>query len=198
MPSRPKSREKTPKALTGEVLQELADLANVPDAQQKSFFESVRLNVQAAWDLDAIVKGGLANEMGTTLHQAALTLYANLGKLNNSERALVERILSNPNFVFDRISSGGLEGLWKTTYQIARLLSVLTDKTPHAIPINVHSPAKEAGALSSIRDCENSFAVFCFQQRQLVGTSPLMRTVEMAPCSTPSRCCLPTCPTVLT
>ena len=135
MPSRPKSREKnTPKALTGEVLQELADLANVPDAQQKSFFESVRLNVQAAWDLDAIVKGGLANEKGTTLHQAALTLYANLGKLNNSERALVERILSNANFVFDRISSGGLEGLWKTTYQIARLLSLLTDKTPPRDP----------------------------------------------------------------
>ena len=147
MPGRRKSRERIHRRRSPvRYCEQLADLADVPDAQRKFFFESVRLNVQAAWDLDAIVKGGLANEMGTTLHQAALTLYANLGKLNNSERALVERILSNPNFVFDRISSGGLEGLWKTTYQIARLLSVLTDKnSPTRSPSTSTVPPRRQG-----------------------------------------------------
>ena len=123
-----------PKTLTDEVLRELADLGKVPAAKREFFFDAVRTNVQTACDLDAIVKGGLANEKGTTLHQAALTLYNNLCKLNNSERALFEKILSNPNFVFDRISSGGVEELRQTTYQIARLLSLLADKTPPRDP----------------------------------------------------------------
>ena len=129
-----RSGKNAPKALTDEILQQLADLAGVPTAQRKIFLESIRSNVQTAWELDGIVKGGLANTKGATLHDAALTLQDNLGTLNGRERALIEGILSNRKFAFDRISSGGVRGLRQTTYELARLFSLVTSKTPPRRP----------------------------------------------------------------
>ena len=105
-----KSRKNAPKALPDRVLKQLAGLADVPDEQRESFSKSVRTKVQTSCELDALTKGGMANKRGATLHQAALTLYDKLGNLNNTERALLEAILSNAHFGFDRISSEGVGG----------------------------------------------------------------------------------------
>ena len=96
---------------------------------EKCFSNSVRKNVQAAREWDEIVKGGLANGKGTTLHEVTLTLYDKLGTLNNHERALIEGILNNRKFAFDRISSGGVAGLRQTTYELARLFSLVTGRS---------------------------------------------------------------------
>jgi hypothetical protein len=129
-----KSRKSASKPLTDRVLEQLAELAGVPDEQRKSFFESIRRNVQKACELDALAKGGMANKKGATLHQAALTLYDELGNLNDAQRVPLEAILSNAKFGLDRISGEGVAGLRLTTYQIARLLTLVTDKTPPRHP----------------------------------------------------------------
>jgi hypothetical protein len=115
--------------MPNEVFQQLADLGDVPVAQRKFFFDSVRTNVQTAWELDGLVKGGLANKRGATLLRAALTLYDALGNLNNDERDFIEGILGRTG-LFENISSGRVDGLRRTAYQFALLFSLVTGK-PH-------------------------------------------------------------------
>ena len=139
-----KSRKNAPKALIDKVLEQLAELADVPAEQHKSFFESVRTRVQTACELDALAKGAMANKKGTILHQAALTLYDKLGNLNNTERALLGAVLSNAQFGFDRISSEGVAGLRKTAYELSRLFSLVTGKAPPRKP-NRSSLSRQGG-----------------------------------------------------
>jgi hypothetical protein len=119
-----------------EVLHQLADRGKVPadrgkkpNAKRKFFFDSIRTNVQTAWELDGLVKGGLANEKGATLYRATLELYEMLGNLNEDERKLIEGILGKSG-LFGRISSGGVGGIRETAYQLAELFSIVTGE-PH-------------------------------------------------------------------
>lgn len=126
MPDRLKTSPKVP---TDKVLQLVADLGEVPAAQRKSFFDSVRANVRTACERDELVRMRLATKKATALHRATFTLYEMLGKLNKNERKFIKRILDgNAEFNFDRISSGGVDGLEQTTYQLAKLFSLVTDK----------------------------------------------------------------------
>src|SRR5664280_1077890 len=115
------------------VLRQLADLGHVPAAQRQFFFDSVRTNVQTAFALDGLVKGGLANKKGAILQRAALALYEVLGNLNEDERKCIEGTLGRSK-LFDRISSGGAAGLRETAYQLAHLFSLLTGKPPPRYP----------------------------------------------------------------
>jgi len=144
----PKSKNKSP-AVPNAVLSELAERALVPPAHRKSFFDAVRTNVQTACELDGIAKGALANTKGTTLHHAAFTLYDKLGNLNNRERVLIERILSNTKFVFDRISSEGVSGLRQTAYQLACVFSLVTGKLPPRYPHQ--SPQSRRGGKGTVK-----------------------------------------------
>jgi len=144
----PKSKNKSP-GVPDAVLRELAKLAHVPDAGRKSFFDAVRTNVQTACELDGIAKGALANTKGTTLHHAAFTLYDKLGNLNNRERVLIEGILSNTKFGFDRISLEEVGGLRQTTYELARLFGLVTGKlTPL---YSQQSPQSRQGGTGTIK-----------------------------------------------
>jgi hypothetical protein len=111
-----KSINTSPPPLTDEVLQQLADLGRVPAAQRNFFFESVRMNVQTACELDGLGKLGLANRKGESLARAALALYDVIGNLNARERASIAKILEGKaKFIFDRISNEeineGIDGL---------------------------------------------------------------------------------------
>ena len=75
------------------ILLRLTDLARVPADQRQFFFDSVRRNVQLAWELDALVKPWLTNKNGAALRVAALDLYEVLGNLNKDERKSIGRIL---------------------------------------------------------------------------------------------------------
>ncbi len=122
----PKSKNKLP-AVPDAVLRQLAKLAHVPPA--KSFFDAIRTNVRAAHERDELVKMRLSNKKATALHRGAITLYEMLGKLNKNERKFIKRILDdNAEFNLDRISSGGVDGLEQTAYQLAKLFSLVTDK----------------------------------------------------------------------
>jgi hypothetical protein len=138
-----------PKAPTAKVLRQVADLGRVPAAGRKLFFDAIRTNVQTAWELDGIAKGALANSKGATLHHAALTLYDKLGNLEPNERVLIEGILSNLKFNFDRISSEGVGGLWQITYQLARLFGLVTGKlTPRHFQ---ESPQSRKGGTGTVK-----------------------------------------------
>ena len=169
------AKKNTPKALTGEVLQELADLAGVPAARREAYFDSVRKAVQTACELHGLVKGGLAN---TSLHSAALTLYDALGKLNKRQRALLEAILGKREFAFDRISNEGVGELRQTAYEIARLFSLVTGK---ASPRDPHQPSQSRqGGRGTVKHPVFTTAAG--------GNLTNMRTLKMAPSATPSRC----------
>jgi hypothetical protein len=137
----PKPTNTSPHALTvpNEVLRQLADVARVPAEQHEFFFDSVLTHVlKTAWELDGLVKNGLATlaiKRREKLIQAALTLYDTLGNLNNRECAFIEGILGGEaKCLFDRISSGGVDGLKETAYQLARLFSLVTGKPPPRYP----------------------------------------------------------------
>jgi hypothetical protein len=145
----PKSKNKSP-AVPDAVLRELAELAHVPPARRKSFFDAIRTNVQAAWELDGIAKGGLANRKGRSLHRAALTLYDNLGNLKPGERALIEGVLSSSTkFNFDRISGEGVGELRQTTYELARLFGLVTGKLTPRHP--QQSPQSRQGGKETVK-----------------------------------------------
>jgi len=92
-----------------EVLQQLADHGRVPSEQRKFYFESVRTNVRTAWELDQVVKRGLAGKKAESLAAAALALYDGLGNLNERRRALIQEILSSEaKFLFDRVAGSQL------------------------------------------------------------------------------------------
>jgi hypothetical protein len=136
----------SPRPLTDEVLQQLADLGCVPAEQREFYFESVCQIVQAACELDGLVKHGLTSKRGKKLVHAALTFYDMVGNLNQHQRALIERILGGKaKFIFDRISSGGVDGLEETAYQLALLSSLVTGKPPHGIPTKLRNRPNGAG-----------------------------------------------------
>jgi hypothetical protein len=146
------SGKNVPKVLTDKILRQLADLAGVPSKQQKSYFDSVRANVRAACEWDRLVKGGLANRDGTILHNAALTVYDKLRSLNDDQQALIERTLNNGEFSFDRIASKGLPGLLQTSYEFARLFSLVTGKTPpRRLDENIQSRKGGRGTIKHLR-----------------------------------------------
>ena len=116
------------------VLRQLALLAQVPAQQREFFFKSVLMDVKTACELDGLAKGALATENGQALQRVAVALYDTLGKLNQDERKFIEGILDGKSeFIFDRIASGGVDGLSQTAYQLALLLSLVTGK-PHPRP----------------------------------------------------------------
>ena len=130
-----KSVNTSPQPLTDEVLQQLADFGGVPSEHREFYFESVRMNVQTACELDQLVKQGLKSERSKKLADAALALYDELGNLNERGRALIQHILSSKaKFIFDKISSNGMEGLDETAYQLALLISLVTGKPPPRLP----------------------------------------------------------------
>lgn len=145
----PKSKNKSP-AVPDAVLHEIATkLAHVPPARRKSFFDAVRTNVQTACELDGLAKGALANSRGATLHDAALTLYDKLGNLEPDERALIEGILQNTKFNFDRISGEGVGELRQTAYELACLFGLVTGKlTPL---YSQQSPQSRKGGTGTIK-----------------------------------------------
>jgi hypothetical protein len=129
-----KSLHTLPKAPSEETLRQLADLLVVPPEQHEFFFESVRSNVQTACELNGLAKRGLAGKRGKKLMGAALTLYDTVGNLSKGERALMEEIFNKANFIFDKISSGGVPGLEQTAHQLALLASLVTGKAPPRYP----------------------------------------------------------------
>jgi hypothetical protein len=116
-----------------EVLRRLADLGHVRADQHDFFFGDVRKNVQTAWELSTLVKGGLANKKGAALYRAALELYEMLGNLNNDEREFIEGIFGRTE-LFEDISSGTVRGLRQTAYQFALLFSLVTGKPQPRYP----------------------------------------------------------------
>lgn len=126
--------------VTDEVLRQLAGHGHVPPEQHEFFFESIRINVQTAWELDGLVKQGLASKRSKYLAGAALTLYDTLGNLNHRERALIEGILSKAKSIFGKISSGGVVGLEQTAYQLALLSSLVAGKPPPRYPSQPPEP----------------------------------------------------------
>jgi hypothetical protein len=112
-----------PQVPPDDVLRDLAKLANVPDKEQDDFFSDVRSYVQKAWKLDELFKkGGLAPKKGTALRKAALDLYDAVGSLNEDEREFIARVFDSKSAkFFDRISSGGVEGLREIADQIITL-----------------------------------------------------------------------------
>jgi hypothetical protein len=134
-----------------EVLLRLADLGQVPAAQCKFFFDSVRRNVQTACELSTLVKGGLANEKGATLYRAALELYEMLGNLNEEERKLIEGILGRTGH-FENISSGRVGGLRQTAYQFALLFSLVTGKPQPRYPHQAPLPRKRGPKKGTMKD----------------------------------------------
>jgi hypothetical protein len=133
----PKSINTSPQVLPvpDEALLELAELALVPPEQRELFFEFIRTNLDTAWELDGLIKNGLASKRREKLVHAALTLYDTLGNLNKNERALIGRIFGGEaKFLFDRISSEGMTGLDQTAYQLALLFSLMTGKPPPRYP----------------------------------------------------------------
>ena len=144
----PKSKNKSP-TVPNAVQHELAKLALVPPARRKSFFDAIRTNVQTAWELDSLAKGALANSKGATLYHAALTLYDKLGNLEPGERVLLEEILSNTKFNFDRISGEGVDELRQITYELVRLFGLVTGKlTPL---YSQQSPQSRKGGTGTVK-----------------------------------------------
>lgn len=123
-----------------DVLQGLAVLANVPAEQREFFFKSVLASVEAAWELDGLVKQGLTSTRSKTLASVALSLYETLSGLKRRDRTLIEGILSKAGSIFGRISSGGVDGLEQTAYQIARLFSLVIGKAPPRSPSQPWEP----------------------------------------------------------
>lgn len=126
------------------VLGRLADLGHVPAAQRKFFFDSVRMNMQTARELDELGRA-LANRRGESLARAALALYDEIGNLNERERSLIERILEGKaKFIFDRISNEeineGINGLEEAAYQLALLSSLVTGKPGPRLPSQPPDP----------------------------------------------------------
>ena len=81
MRGRPKTRKNAPKLPTDTVLHKLANLENLPAAQRKSFFESVRANLRTTYEEKRRV-----NKKGTTLYAARPTLHDKLDNLNEREQ----------------------------------------------------------------------------------------------------------------
>jgi hypothetical protein len=134
-------------------LQQLADRALIPADQREFFFDAIRMNVQTAWELDGLVKGGLANKNGAALLRAALALYEVLGSLNKHERAFTENILGGKSkFIFDRISGGGVGGLRKTAYQLAELFSLVTGKPLPRFPHQPPRPRQRGKKLGGVKN----------------------------------------------
>jgi hypothetical protein len=124
-----------PPLLADEVLQQLADLGRVPPEQRDFYFNSVRMNVQTAWELDQLVKRGLTGKRAEKLADAALALYDGLGNLSERGRGLIQQILSSEaKFLFDRVAGKGTEGLDETAYQLALLISLITGKPLPRLP----------------------------------------------------------------
>lgn len=146
----------SPKAPSDEVLRGLADLGRVPSEQHGLFFEFVCANVKTAWELDGLVKNGLAtlaSKRREILAHAALALYDALGNLNSHERELIEGILGGEaKFLFDRISSGGADGLEQTAYQLARLFSLVTGKPPPRYPSQVPETPGKGRRLGTVKN----------------------------------------------
>jgi hypothetical protein len=131
--------------LPDDVLERLADLGHVPATQRECFFESVRMNVQTACELDGLGRLGLANKRGESLAHAALALYDVIGNLNERERSSIERILEGKaKFIFHRISNEeineGINGLEEAAYQLALLFSLVTGRPRPRVPSQPPDP----------------------------------------------------------
>lgn len=114
-----------------EVLQQLANLGHVSTDQHNFFFSAVRMHVQTAWELSALVKKRLTKKNGAALLRATFELYEVLGNLNNDEGKLIDEILGDKSaLVFGKISGEGLHGLRRTAYELVLLFSLVTGK-PH-------------------------------------------------------------------
>ena len=128
-----------------DVLERLAGLGHVPATEREFFFESVRMNVQTACELDGLGRLGFANRRGQRLAHAALALYDLIGNLNERERSLIERILEGKaKFIFHRISNEeineGINGLEEAAYQIALLSSLVTSRPRPRLPSQPPDP----------------------------------------------------------
>jgi hypothetical protein len=114
-----------------EVLQQLANLGHVSSDQHNFFFSAIRMHVQTAWELSALVKRGLTKKNGAALLRAALELYEVLGNLNNDDGKLIDEILGDKSaLALGKISGEGLHGLRRTAYELVLLFSLVTGK-PH-------------------------------------------------------------------
>lgn len=151
----PKSGNTSPQVLPApdEVLRQLADLVHVPSEQHEFFFETVRTSVKTAWELDGLVKNGLASKRGKKLVGAALTIYDTLGNLSEPERALIEGILGGrAGYIFDRISGQGMTGLDETAYQLALLFSLMTGKPPPRYPSQIPETPGRGRRLGTVKN----------------------------------------------
>ena len=148
-----KSTSETPRTVPNEVLQQLADIGRVPAAEREFFFESVCQIVKEACEWDGLVKQGLTSKRGKNLVCAALSFYDALGNLHKHERAFIEVILGGkPDFIFDRISSGGIAGLEQTAYQLALLSSFVTGKPPPRIPSETPEPPQPGRRSGTVKN----------------------------------------------
>jgi hypothetical protein len=115
----------------------------VPAEQHDFYSESIRINVQIACEREGLAQKGLTIKQGTTLLRSAVGLYEALGNISDDERQLIKSILvGKSEFIFDRISRGGVDGLRQTTYQLTLLFSLLTGKPHPRYPHQAQLPRK--------------------------------------------------------
>jgi hypothetical protein len=150
-----------------QVLRELADLARVPAAQRDFYVESIRMNVQTACDRIGLTKNGLTKKQGERLLSSAQTIYETLGELTPDQQIFMNSVLGGKSqFIFDRISVGGIGGLRQTAYQLALLFSLVTGQPhpryPHQAPLQRKRGKSQGGRRpGSIKD--SIFQDFVFE-----------------------------------
>ena len=129
-----------------EVLQRLAVLCDVHADQHDFFFGAVRMQVQTACELSALIKGRLTDKKGAPLLRAAVAIYELLGNLTKDERDFIEGVLADKSeFLFGRISGEGLPGLRYTAYQLVLLFSLATGKPHPGYPYEARQRRRQRG-----------------------------------------------------
>jgi hypothetical protein len=138
-------------AIPIEVLDQIADLVQVPPEHRALFYKLIRENVETARELDAI-RHGLATKRGKNLARSALALYDTIGNLNHRERELVTNTLGKGRSIFGKLSEDGVDGLYETAYRIAVLSCLLTGKPPPRDPSQAPDPPVAGRPSGAVKD----------------------------------------------